>query len=267
MDQKDAKNLRLFFIFTYLMFWCLLALTGLLISLNVPPIIQDAMKNISAWSPTFVLLILFKKLFPGRTMRDFMKTSFGSKEKSLDFTLSFLLQLLTLVGAVCVYLAINKESFNSLVFINLGSVLPVLLVTITSGPMGEELGWRGYALGILQKRYSPFLASLILGLVWGFWHLPLWLLSGFSGADLLIYIVAFLVGILSTSILITYFHNRTRNVLIAIWIHFCFNFQFKIVVIDILPILLYISVGYLLIAVGITILGRKTMMAKPEKAA
>ena len=264
MDKKDAKNLWLFFTFSYLMFWGLLALTGILISLKVPAIMQDVMKNISAWSPTFVLLILFKKLSPGRTMKDFVKTSFGSKAKPLDFILSSVWQVLVLVGVVSAYLIINNESLHSLVFIKISSVLPVLFMTITAGPLGEELGWRGYALGMLQRRYSPFGASLILGLVWGFWHLPLWLLTGYSGIDLLIYIAAFLVGIVSTSILITYFYNRSRNVLIAIWIHFCFNFLFKIVTIDILPMLLYTSIGYLLIAIAITTLNHETMMRRPE---
>ena len=52
MDKKDLKNLYQFFIFSYLMFWVLLALTGFLISLNVPTIVQDVMKNIAGWSPT-----------------------------------------------------------------------------------------------------------------------------------------------------------------------------------------------------------------------
>jgi membrane protease YdiL (CAAX protease family) len=267
MDKKEAKNLRLFFIWSYLMFWVLLVLTGILISLNVPTVVQDIMKNICAWSPTFVIFILFKKLFPGMTIRDFIKKSLGSKVKPLDFILSFILQLLALAGIVAAYLFINNKTLDSLVFINLGSILPVFLITITAGPMGEELGWRGYALGILQKQYSPFLAALILGLVWGFWHLPLWLLSGFSGTDLLIYIVTFLVGIVSTSILITYFYNKSKNVLIAIWIHFWFNFLLKLVIIDILPLLLYTSIGYLLIAIVLIILNSKTMLKKPELTA
>src|SRR5947199_3415499 len=39
--------------------------------------------------------------------------------------------------------------------------------------LGEEPGWRGFALPHLQARFSPFLASLVLALVWAIWHLPL----------------------------------------------------------------------------------------------
>ncbi len=247
------------------MFWILLALTGLLISLEVPVVVQDIMKNICAWSPTFVLLILFNRLFPDITLKEFIKMSLGSQTKPFDFILSFILQLLVLAAFIIAYLQINNTSLDSLVFINLSSILPVFLINLTSGPMGEELGWRGYALGVLQKRYSPFRASIILGLIWGFWHLPLWLLSGYSGIDLFIYIIAFLTAILSFSILITFYYNKSKNILIAVWMHFWFNVLLQILIIDILHMLIYYSVGYLLIAIVLMILNRNTMLKKPEK--
>src|SRR5262245_49328835 len=46
------------------------------------------------------------------------------------------------------------------------------------GPLGEELGWRGFALPRLLQRHSALTASLILGLIWGIWHLPAFFLSG-----------------------------------------------------------------------------------------
>jgi len=45
---------------------------------------------------------------------------------------------------------------------------------------GEELGWRGYALPELQRRMAPLVASLVLGLVWAFWHLPAFFTQGSS---------------------------------------------------------------------------------------
>ena len=48
--------------------------------------------------------------------------------------------------------------------------LPVLLVL--GGPLGEELGWRGFALSKLQLMMNPISASIVLGMVWGIWHAP-----------------------------------------------------------------------------------------------
>jgi membrane protease YdiL (CAAX protease family) len=251
MNKSDSRNLRLFLVSSYLMFWCLLGVTGILVSLKCPPLVVDIMKNVCAWSPTFVLLILFRRLYPGLALRDFMKMSLGRRVRSGDFVLSFVLQVVVFAGVLGAYLLFGERQARTLPFIGFAGLLPAFLITITSGPTGEELGWRGYALGVLQKRHSPFAASVILGLVWGFWHIPLWLLSGYSGTDLLIYSVAFMVAIVSTSILITHFYNKSSNVLIAVWIHFFFNFLLKIVTIYILPLLVYSSVGYFLVAVAI----------------
>ncbi len=44
----------------------------------------------------------------------------------------------------------------------------LLFKTLLSGPLGEELGWRGFALMELQEKYSPLKASIIIGFWWGY---------------------------------------------------------------------------------------------------
>jgi len=222
------------------------------------------MSNVAAWSPTFVLIILYKKLFPDVPIRDFLKRSFDRKIKIHDFFCTLIWQILALILAVSAYLIINGKTINSLTFINFGSIFSVFVLTLTAGPMGEELGWRGYALGEFQKKYSPLGAALILGLLWGFWHLPLWFITGFSGTDMLIYIFSFLLAINSTSVLITYFYNKSKNILIAIWIHFWFNFLLKIVNIDLLPLLLYTAIAYFLFVMVLLAKNKEVMMARPK---
>ena len=58
--------------------------------------------------------------------------------------------------------------------------LPIVFVwqTLVGSSMGEEIGWRGYALPRLQRHFSSLRASLLLGACWGTWHLPLWLTNG-----------------------------------------------------------------------------------------
>jgi len=181
MDKQDAKNLKIYFLITYLVFWVLLALTGLMISLNVPLLMQTIMKNLSAWAPTFAILILFKKLYPDFTFKEYMKLHFIQKVKPRVFLVSVLLQVSILVTVVLAFFMMNRKPLNSMTFISISTIIPVIIIDLTSGPLGEELGWRGYALNLLQKKYVPLKAGIIVGVVWGFWHLPLMFLSGYTG--------------------------------------------------------------------------------------
>jgi len=59
----------------------------------------------------------------------------------------------------------------------LGSLLAALAFMMVLGPV-EEFGWRGFALPLLQRRVAPLWAGLVLGLIWGAWHLPAFFLGG-----------------------------------------------------------------------------------------
>ena len=234
MNKTDKANLIRFIIISYLLFWALLACTGLAISLGIPPVLEQVIKNVIAWAPTFTILILFKKLYPDLTFLEYLKSHFQRPLKPRFLVFPLLLQFSLLAAAVFVYLSVSGRSFQTLKFIPLAEIVPTFIIALTSGPLGEELGWRGYALQKLQKKYSPLLSSIILGAVWGFWHLPLWFLSGYGGMDLVLYIGSFMAGIISTSVIITFFYNKNGNILVAVWIHFLFNFMLKMVQIEIL---------------------------------
>jgi len=88
--------------------------------------------------------------------------------------------LLLLVGIPAVkYLgaALNGTLGEPFPFSPWYDLLPALLLVLFIGPM-EEFGWRGVALPLLQRRFAPLWASLILGSIWGVWHFPAFLLSG-----------------------------------------------------------------------------------------
>ena len=66
---------------------------------------------------------------------------------------------------------------NPVVWLKPGWTIPLLLTQalyqLLSGPLSEEAGWRGFALPRLKSNYNALVSSLILGVIWTFWHLPL----------------------------------------------------------------------------------------------
>jgi membrane protease YdiL (CAAX protease family) len=75
-------------------------------------------------------------------------------------------------------------------------------------PLGEEYGWRGYALPRLQLTMTPLLASLLIGLAWALWHVPTLFMPearGLSSAELVLYLVAYL----ASSVSYTWLYNAT----------------------------------------------------------
>lgn len=84
-----------------------------------------------------------------------------------------------------------------------------LVILVVGGPLGEELGWRGFAIDRLQARTHPVLASVLLGLVWGLWHLPLFLDSGQVQSSLPV--LLYLGQTVTTAVIYTWLWNRTRS--------------------------------------------------------
>ena len=89
----------------------------------------------------------------------------------------------------------------------------VFIQTLLIGsPMGEEIGWRGYALPRLQAIRSALGASLILGLLWGLWHLPLYLTYGHPLSE--VFLGWYLLDIIADAVLFTWVYNNTRGSLL-----------------------------------------------------
>jgi membrane protease YdiL (CAAX protease family) len=97
------------------------------------------------------------------------------------------------------------------------AALPVWILTFG---IGEETGWRGFALPRLQKGRSALLATIILWIFWAFWHLPLF----FYLYNVSI-LPGFLFGLLAGAITFTWLYNSTQGsiLMVAIW-HGAFNF-------------------------------------------
>ncbi|MDL1963673.1 MAG: CPBP family intramembrane metalloprotease [Deltaproteobacteria bacterium] len=98
------------------------------------------------------------------------------------------------------------------------SLLIALLLAAIKGPI-EEFGWRGLALPLLQRKLAPIWAALILGIVWGFWHLPAFLLSGTQQSAWSF--TPFFTGTVTISLIVTTLFNASRgSILLPALMHF-----------------------------------------------
>lgn len=150
-------------------------------------------------------------------------------------------------------------------------VVPVFLyVLILGGPIGEELGWRGYALPLLQGERGPLRATAVLGAAWAAWHAPLFAIAGTVQRS--IPPMAFVIQILTTAVIYTWLWNRARSLPLVVGFHAAFNTS-----VGLLPVLpetagtsapLWIALGLaVLIAAGIVVATRGRLGLRAEWSA
>jgi membrane protease YdiL (CAAX protease family) len=109
--------------------------------------------------------------------------------------------------------------------------VPTILVAIVvsgivGGPLGEEIGWRGYALPRLTQRWGLAPASVLLGVVWACWHLPLFFLAGLTtySDQLGQSFPTYLLQVTAFSVAIAWLMGNTRgSLLLAVLMHSAIN--------------------------------------------
>ncbi len=114
---------------------------------------------------------------------------------------------------------------------NISGFLQLMGIMLIGGPLSEEPGWRGYALDPLQKKFGAVKASLILGIIWILWHLPLFFIEGTSqyekGFGFAFWSWAFQLIVIS--FIFTFVYNRTgKSILAAIFLHLMANIAYPL---------------------------------------
>ena len=93
----------------------------------------------------------------------------------------------------------------------------IIVVLLLRGPMGEELGLRGFALTRLQERYSPTRASLVIGVLWAGWHLPV--LLGRDPVSIGLYCIL----VILLSFIFTWLYNGSGGSLVPVLLFHTFQ--------------------------------------------
>ena len=138
-----------------------------------------------------------------------------------------LIPLVYLAGTLVLPAAVASFAPESPVRLLVTWVIVLTLGGVIGGPLGEEPGWRGFALPRLQTQLGPLGGTLLIGFVWAGWHFPQFLMpewaaqnGGLSAATVLVFVGT----VLSIAVILTWIFNHTRSsVLIAILAHSSVN--------------------------------------------
>jgi membrane protease YdiL (CAAX protease family) len=137
--------------------------------------------------------------------------------------------------------------------------LPIFILGFDG--LGEEVGWRGFALPRLLKKHSALLASLILGLLWGFWHLGYWLTPGSFNDDR--HFLLKIANPIALAFIHTWIFTHARqSILLAILFH-AINNTASVILANTLPFYSQPLVGLLIQLVLWVFVGLLLLFAKP----
>lgn len=237
MENKAAtpvskrKHIRTFFTLTFIFSWLV---WGAIILFNPSDDLILPLIFLGAFGPTFVAIYLVQRHGSSAEKRDFWKRVISFRRIGWKwYFFIFLIFPAILFLGYPVYSLLGGEVPKADTFTG-GVETPadfifLLVIMLLGGPLAEELGWRGYALDPLQQKWGPVKASILLGIIWVAWHLPLFFIEGTSqhakGFGVAFWSWSF--QIIAISIIFTWVYNNTkRSILSAVLLHLMANIAY-----------------------------------------
>jgi membrane protease YdiL (CAAX protease family) len=220
MSQK--RQLVVFFVAVFAWTWGLAALFVM-----APDWVETSFGPISATQPLFILAVYAPSLLSlvltavfegGAGLRNLLARLNPLRAPLWWFVvIPVAFVIIALVPGLVAWVIGRGEApaFAGWAFV--GSALTVMFLA-EPGPLGEELGWRGFALPRMHTIWSPRKASLILGVIWAVWHLPAFFISGSPQQALAL--PFFIAGAISISVMASWlFVNTAGSVLLSMLLH------------------------------------------------
>lgn len=176
-------------------------------------------------APSVVALFLVFFTYPKEKIKDYFHRCFSFKYMGWKwlmiticvFSATTIISLL--IGVGLLGYDMPKMDSMRLIIENPLMFLLVLLVSLISGPLNEEFGWRGYALDKLLLRFGFLGASLILGFIWGIWHLAWYFTPGQAQYNLLqdsvFCAIMFIPSVIMLSVWVSFVYIKTKRSILA----------------------------------------------------
>ena len=183
--------------------------------------------NPAAFGPSLAAILLTLKENGWSGVGRLLKQGINVRFRKIWLLPILLLPPLIFTGATLLSAIISKTALDLSVLANppVAIIVPIIIL-FRHGPLQEEFGWRGYALPRLQLRFNALVSSMILGIVWWLWHLPLVFIPGRFMVDNLLLFGMLMIEIVLISILFTWIYNNTGgSVLAALLFHTSMNWS------------------------------------------
>ena len=127
-------------------------------------------------------------------------------------------------------LIINRLTGGSFDYNQFIKQLPSILPLLILGPISEEFGWRGFLQKRVNSKFSPLLGSLVIGITWSVWHLPLFYMPGTSQHDFNMPFMPFMISVISYSFIYTYVYLKSHGSLFsAILLHWVGTYIMQVI--------------------------------------
>lgn len=228
-DNIKKYKVLLYIIITFFLSWIIWGVSyyfsiGILNrNINNKYIFSVAMILIGAFMPSTVSVIITGYFYGNNEVKKLLKrlTKWKINPIFYIFSLFYIPATFFIPLFIC---NITGNYYKVNLHINFYTIIPnFIFYAVFFGPLGEELGWRGFILPRLQNKFNPLLSSLILGIVWTCWHIPLFFIpvSAQYGTPFPIFVVQTIL----LSIILTWMNNHTKgSLLFSILFHTSVNF-------------------------------------------
>lgn len=186
---RDGKQLALFFTITLLWTWGF-GFAPVLMGMEGTPL-GTLLFYFGGGAPSVTALFIVFLTCSKEQRKDYFMRCFSFRYMGIKW-FALIILFFTLISVIAIWTGVYLlgyempgMSYIHAIIQNPLNLFLVLFISVISGPLNEEFGWRGYALDRMFVRYGFTKATLLLGFVWGIWHLAWFFTPGQAQYDLL----------------------------------------------------------------------------------
>jgi hypothetical protein len=185
--------------------------------------LSTALLMLSGFGPSIAGFAVVARFSGGAGLRHWLARCLNRRVGWRWFALAFLAPPAVMLCALAIHAGLGGAIGAPAALDNIPMAIANFgLVLLIGGPLGEEFGWRGYAMPALAARSNWRTASLFIGVFWGLWHLPLFFMAGTAQSQMPI--AVFMLNILAGSVLFGWLFVRSGgSILPAIILHMSLN--------------------------------------------